>query len=98
MDGNEWIFEHPGVYLIKGIDPNDNEVMEGYLDLPAHTGINKLNKKYTYNSWYDLEDKPFDVTTYPATTYEIAEPFPQDYFVYSSQDGNEQKLYSSSLP
>lgn len=90
-------FENPGVYLLKMID--EDVIMEAYLDLPARESVQKLNNKYIDFNWNNLENKPFGViATYPATTYEMTEPFPQDYFVYSSQDGNEQKLYSSSFP
>lgn len=88
--------ENPGVYLLKIID--EDIIMESYLDLPARESVQKLDDKYINFSWNNLNNKPFDVTTYPAVTYEITEPFPQDFFVYSSQDGNEQKLYSSSFP
>lgn len=90
-------FENPGVYLLKMID--EDTIVEAYLDLPARESVQKLNNKYIDFNWNNLENKPFGIiATYPATTYEITEPFPQDYFVYSSQDGNEQKLYSSSFP
>ena len=73
IDEESITFEYPGLYLIKGFlyDDEYEYTMEAYLHLNERQGVKKLDKKYTYSSWNDLDDKPFGDIVHPAVTYRI---------------------------